>query len=321
MMRTTRPPARALRAGARGREGARDSNRPPNASEREGARGADARAGTPRARRGGRRASRPRGEEGFLACPRAEDRRGGESSYTLRRRPERGARETRLERLGGWREPRVPRGRRDRGNPPSRRAARAGNPAPVSLSLSSGRPFVARSAWEKKKKRVPARQSRRIRLDEPARAHLAPPTPTRRWRTRRTRGSRTPARPPRRAAPRRWRRCARPRRATRAARPPRRGRKPSFSFPRHARAKTNTGETTKSASRRLFFSPKKVLSFSAPPSSRVRSDEALHPPLSIRALVSPFSSLPLLPLTDRPLRFTFRTIAWARRSGSGVSAR
>lgn len=81
MMRTTRPPARALRAGARGREGARDSNRPPNASEREGARGADARAGTPRARRGGRRASRPRGEEGFLACPRAEDRRGGESSY------------------------------------------------------------------------------------------------------------------------------------------------------------------------------------------------------------------------------------------------
>ena len=36
MMRTTRPPARALRAGARGREGARDSNRPPNASEREG---------------------------------------------------------------------------------------------------------------------------------------------------------------------------------------------------------------------------------------------------------------------------------------------
>ena len=313
--------ARIARRRARTRGGARLE--PP--AERERARGRTrsrrARGDAEGAEGGAARVAAPRGGR----VPRLPSRGGSEGRRILlpsARRPERGARETRLERLGGRREPRVPRGRRDRGNPPSRRAARAGNPAPVSLSLSSGRPFVARSAWEKKKKRVPARQSRRIRLDEPARAHLAPPTPTRRWRTRRTRGSRTPARPPRRAAPRRWRRCARPRRATRAARPPRRGRKPSFSFPRHARAKTNTGETTKSASRRLFFSPKKkVLSFSAPPSSRVRSDEALHPPLSIRALVSPFSSLPLLPLTDRPLRFTFRTIAWARRSGSGVSAR
>ena len=201
MMRTTRPPARALRAGARGREGARDSNRPPNASEREGARGADARAGTPRARRGGRRASRPRGEEGFLACPRAEDRRGGESSYpppvapseALARRASsadpRGAR--RGSRAGGATE-----GTRRR-DAPRARGTRRPSPSPSRPAARSSRARVG-----KKKEKVPARQSRRIRLDEPARAHLAPPTPTRRWRTRRTRGSRTPARPPRRASPR-----------------------------------------------------------------------------------------------------------------------